>query len=121
MTHRDPNGTLKDAEAALGDARRHVAGGGVESLERSLACLDAARGALEGFLAAARRGGAAPDVARPKLASIAASLRRLRTRLALAGEYYEGWLRLRATLSGGYGPAGTTPAQPEGSRLLAEG
>jgi hypothetical protein len=98
-----------------------VAGGGVESLERSLACLDAARRALESFLAAARRAGPAPQDARPKLASVATSLRRLRTRLALAGEYYEGWLRLRATLSGGYGPAGTTPPQPEGTRLLAEG
>jgi len=121
MTHHDRGLALRTAEAALDEARGHIAAGGVESLERGLASLRQARAGLDGFLAAVRCGGAKAGGERRALTSIAASLARLRARLAFAEQYYEGWLRVRATLADGYGPPGTTPTQPEGGRLLAEG
>lgn len=121
MTHDDPGRPLKSAGAALDEALRHVAAGGAESLDRGLAYLGEARTGLEDFLAAARRGSAATGGERHALAAIAESLTRLRARLAFAEEYYQGWMRVRATLAGGYTPPGTAPTQPEGCRLLAEG
>ncbi len=122
MKHAEPTEAVTRAAAAVGEALTASTQAGVAALETCFSRLDQARRILEAVASGpAFPSGTANDSARRALLETRTSLLRLRARMALADDFYSGWVRLRAILSGGYAPGGDPAATPVPGRVLAEG